>query len=218
MKINDKSYWDDRFQSGNWEEVGGRDQTRSFAEKQVSFFELSSNFSGTMLDFGCGLGDAIPVYRRRYPDATIIGMDFSSEAITQCRQKFCGLAEFRVGDQIDVASVDVIVASNVIEHLPNDIDVVRQLFEKCRELYVIVPYMEIHRIPEHLHTYSRRSFSEVGPCRSKVFDVQGWSQYGLRSLWFEIYMKNLLRPIFGRRTVKRRLQIMFHFSQSLGKH
>jgi len=192
--------------------VGGSEQTRSFAEKQVRFFRLPRSFGGILLDFGCGLGDAIPVYRSRYPRATLIGMDLSDEAITEGRARFSALAEFRVGDHRTVPQVDVIVASNVIEHLANDEEVVRSLLSKCSVLYVIVPYLELNRIPEHVHTYSRRSFKEIGPGQTRVFAVQGWSQYGLRRRWIEIYLKNMLRPLFGRTIVRRRRQILFQFS------
>lgn len=212
MEINSKKYWDERFRSGDWKSVGGSEQTRSFAEKQVRFFKLPRSFGGTILDFGCGLGDAMPVYRARYPKATLIGMDFSDEAITKCRAKFGALAEFRVGDHREVPPVDVIVASNVIEHLPDDEEVVRILLSRCAVLYVIVPYLELNRIPEHVHTYSRHSFKDIGPVRTRIIAVRGWSQYGLRMRWIEIYLKNLLRPLFGRKIVRRRRQILFQFS------
>lgn len=219
MEINSKNYWDERFRSGDWKSVGGSEQTRSFAEKQVRFFRLPRSFGGIILDFGCGLGDAIPEYRARYPRATLIGMDLSDEAIKECRAKFGALAEFRVGDHREVPQVDVIVASNVIEHLTDDEEVVRILISRCSVLYVIVPYLELNRIPEHVHTYSRHSFKDLGPVWTRIFAVQGWSQYGLRTRWTNIYLKNMLRPLFGRKIVRRRRQILFQFSnpQNMGQ-
>ncbi|MDX8412753.1 MAG: hypothetical protein R8J85_01570 [Mariprofundales bacterium] len=73
--INTKAYWDDRFSSGDWEEKRGRWQTESFAKGQIEHLKISSDFKGTILDFGCGLGDAMPIYRQSFPLAKLIGMD-----------------------------------------------------------------------------------------------------------------------------------------------
>jgi cyclopropane fatty-acyl-phospholipid synthase-like methyltransferase len=80
ININTKKYWDNRFEQ-NWEKQNGRLQTQSFAESQMTLLELSSDFSGTILDFGCGLGDAMPVYKRSFPKAKLIGVDISSVGI-----------------------------------------------------------------------------------------------------------------------------------------
>ena len=95
--INTKDYWNSRFGTGDWESKGGFSQTRAFAESQVLHFGLPEDFSGTLCDFGCGAGDAFPVYRVTYPNAKLIGVDFSSKAIQLCREKYSSIAEFIKG-------------------------------------------------------------------------------------------------------------------------
>ncbi len=153
--INTAAYWNDRFLSGHWEEVGGRAQTRDFAEAQLRAIGLPRSFSGSLLDFGCGLGDAFPVYRKAFPDARLIGMDVSSAAIDKCNERFPRLAQFLQGDHTMVPPVDVIVASNVLEHLSNDIEVATSLRSRCKALHIIVPFREDPRIDEHVHTYGQ---------------------------------------------------------------
>ena len=67
--INTKTYWDKRFSTGDWEDKEGRRQTKGFTQSQMRHIDIDKNFNATLLDFGCGLGDAIPVYRKYYPKA-----------------------------------------------------------------------------------------------------------------------------------------------------
>jgi len=169
---------------------------------------LRSDFSGTLLDFGCGLGDSMAVYRSHFPEARLIGVDISEKAIEICRATYSHLAEFIQGDVHAVPVVDVIISSNVLEHLDNDIDVARRLLSRCAQLYVVVPYKEeICLNNEHVNSYDQRHFESLG--------VHEWyiipSQQKWISLAYSIYCKNLLRAFSGRRLVRRPRQIMFCF-------
>ena len=211
MKINSKNFWNDRFSNNFWESQGGRQQTHDFACAQVGHFDIKNNFSGRLLDFGCGLGDAFPVYRQTFPAARLVGVDFSSEAIKKCHEYYGSIGEFICSDHQSCPEADVIVTSNVLEHLENDQDVAKTLLSKCRELYIVVPYREQYLIDEHLRAYDKHSFDALSPVRIKVFASRGWSQYGLRWRWWEFHTKNLLRPFFGKPLSRRRMQILYHF-------
>lgn len=212
MNINTKDYWERRFATGDWEAKGGRRQTRLFAETQVRYLPIPTDHSGTILDFGCGLGDAMPVYRAAYPNASLIGVDISGAAIAECKERYGHIAQFVQGDYRDIAPVDVIIASNVFEHLSNDTEIVRHLIGRSRDLFIVTPYKEV-LFPgtEHVNSYDETSFAELGECDSVVFASRGWSEYGLR-LWFDVYLKNLLRPFFARKILHRKRMIMFHLA------
>lgn len=209
--INTQGYWDEIFLSGYWDSVGGREQTQSFAKKQTQYFKVNEEFSGTILDFGCGLGDAFKVYKKKYPFAKFIGVDFSISAIEKCIKHYGPIADFICTDHLGCPDSDVIITSNVLEHLDNDQEVARSLLSKCRDLYIVVPYREQHLISEHLRAYDKHSFDALSPIRTKVFASKGWSQYGIKSCWWQIYIKNILRPIFRKPTLRRRMQILYHF-------
>jgi SAM-dependent methyltransferase len=215
--VNSLQYWDSRFGSGDWEIVGGRQQTVAFAKAQLAVFGIGRDFGGTILDFGCGLGDAMPVYGSRYQEATLIGADFSAQAIAACRDKYGTIADFVCCDWRSCPSADVIIASNVLEHIQNDLEVADGLKARCGRLFVTVPFREQHLIDEHLRAYDRDHFNVLRPVRSTVFACRGWSQYGLKSLWLEIRAKNLVRPLVGRPLLRRRLQITFEFAGDLAK-
>ena len=205
--INTQQYWEHRFATGDWEAKSGCDQTRDFAASQIRHFTIASDFSGTILDFGCGLGDAMPVYRATYPNASLVGMDISASAVENCRARYGNIADFIQGTHEQVPAVDVIIASNVFEHLSNDIEVARSLLAKCRELFIITPFREeIVAGTEHINSYDVDHFESVGPYDYHVFYSRGWGPHG----WINLYVKNVLRPFFGKRIVLRKRQIMYH--------
>jgi len=213
MNINTRDYWEARFAAGDWEAKSGREQTSLFARTQMQYFQIPYDFSGTILDFGCGLGDAMPVYRRAYRNASLVGMDISGSAIEKCKERYGRIAQFIRGDAIQVPEADVIIASNVLEHLSNDTEVAGLLLAKCRSLYIIVPYMEtLHPGTEHVNSYSKSHFAQLGEYSCVLFPTRGWSQYGWER-WFNVYLKNVVRPLFGKKIVRRSNQILFHFEK-----
>lgn len=209
--INTKSYWNDRFASGDWEDKNGRLQTTQFALSQIQFIGLSAQFEGTILDFGCGLGDAIPVYNKHYPKAKLLGLDHSESAISLCRMKYGEMAEFICGDVKEVPNVDVIIASNVLEHISNDEAVIASLLSKCSQLYIFVPYKKRPLCSEHVNYYDKKSYCKFAPIETLVFFTPGWTQYGY-NLLVNVYLKNLVRPFFGKPRIQRNKQIMFRFN------
>lgn len=212
ININTKEYWEKRFSSGDWETKKGRTQTAGFAKSQIPYLKIPRDFNGTILDFGCGLGDAIPVYNCAYPEAKLLGVDISESAILQCQQKHGHIARFFSGDHSVVPHVDVIISSNTLEHLSDDRKIVSHLLERCKELYIVVPYRQvIVENSEHVNSYDEHYFKGIGKYDCETFLCEGWSQYG-RDLWYDVYFKNIFRPFFGKKIAYRMKQIMFHFN------
>ena len=209
--INTLDYWQRRFGTGDWEAKGGYSQTHEFAESQQPYLGLEKDFSGTLCDFGCGAGDAFPVYRHAYPNARLIGIDFSAAAIQLCREKYSTIGEFIEGDCTAVPFCDVIVTSNVLEHLEDNEQVINVLLRRCNFLFVVVPFEEQSLLDEHLRAYDQQSFAGLRPLHRVVFLSKGWSRFGA-GLWYEVYFKNIFRWSLGRPLLSQRKQIMFTFS------
>jgi hypothetical protein len=211
VRVNSQDYWNFRFGSGDWSAKAGFSQTTAFAKSQVHRFGLDTDFDGTLCDFGCGAGDSIPIYHASFPQAKLVGVDFSKEAIVLCKSRFDALATFQCGG-IDVVPLsDVIVCSNVLEHLDDDVATASALLDKCKKLLVIVPYREQPLSEEHVRAYDRRSFGSLRPVRTEVFDSPGWSQYGMQ-LYTRVYGLNPIRVLIGRPWQRRRMQILYEFS------
>lgn len=207
--INTKKYWDDRFIE-DWERKKGRVQTENFAREQIKYFDIEKDFSGSILDFGCGLGDAIPVYKENYPNAKISGVDISTTGIEKCNKRYGEIANFIAGSYDDVPEVDVIISSNVFEHLSHNIDVAKKLIDRCKKLYIIVPYKEYPLSLEHINTYDEFYFHEINPDRTIIFQSKGWTEYGMSLL--KLNVVNCIKKIFGIHIKERSRQIMFEFT------
>ncbi|WP_347172819.1 class I SAM-dependent methyltransferase [Polaribacter uvawellassae] len=210
--INTKKYWDKRFSTGDWETSKGRNQTADFAKSQVERFDIPKNFSGTILDFGCGLGDAIPIYKKKYPKAKLIGVDISEEAIKKCKKSFGDIATFIAGTENEVPTVDIIISSNVFEHLSNDKEIAKVLIQKCKTLYITVPFNENLKTSgatEHINSYDEDSFNNTFKnVSSKKFRSKGWGET-TRDLIIKVYLKNIFRFLFGKKLRIKTKQIMF---------
>ncbi len=216
--INSKNYWDARFSSGDWESRRGRFQTQQFAKEQIGFLNLPCDFNGTLLDFGCGLGDAIPFYKKKFPRAKLIGMDISSIGIEKCKKRYGSIAEFLVGSYLDVPKVDVIISSNVFEHLSNDLETANILAQRCKNLYIIVPYREQIKETsnrEHINSYNEESFANLSCVKYNIYESRGLYMMTWLEMVFNIWVKNVFRFILRRPMVKPAKQIIFHFKGSL---
>ena len=211
MEVNSEQYWNSRFGSGDWSAKGGLSQTEAFAESQVKRFHLGTGFRGSLCDFGCGAGDSFPVYRAAFPDARLFGVDFSRDAIELCQTRFGELAVFVCGDASVVPECDVIVCSNVLEHVEDDVGTATVLRGRCRKLFVIVPYRERPLCVEHRRAYDESSFQSLHPIRTEVFDSPGWSDKGWKG-FLRIHGLNPLRVLMGRPPHRRRLQILYEFA------
>ncbi|MCX8568459.1 class I SAM-dependent methyltransferase [Aminobacter sp. MET-1] len=212
LTVNSKEYWDNLFTSGTWEGNRGRWQTTEFAKAQVRRMNLPRSFNGTILDFGCGLGDGMPIYRAYFPNARLIGLDISADGIEICRKIYGGIAEFVVGTHETMPEVDAVIASNVIEHIEDDIGVVKALLSKAPLVYVTVPYDEQHPLLEvHVRSYDKRRFEGVAKHSLVVFACEGWSEPP--KVRRRIWRKNLVRALRGRPRIHTNLQIMYRFSR-----
>ncbi|MEO8966766.1 MAG: class I SAM-dependent methyltransferase [Solirubrobacteraceae bacterium] len=79
-----------------------------------------------MLDAGCGTGQNLIEYGRL---GTATGVDFSADAIDFCRQRgLDGATQGRLEAlNFDAASFDLILATDVLEHLEDDLAAMREL-------------------------------------------------------------------------------------------
>ena len=130
-------------EGGSWEKRGGRCQTRRFAEifHRHAAVPLSKF---RMLDVGCGLGDGMPVWKKRYPGAELFGCDISEVAVRRCEQRYGHLAQFFTASFEQIEGFwDVIYCSNVLEHFEQHLDIARFLLARCSILYVMTPFNEL---------------------------------------------------------------------------
>lgn len=162
LGINSYRYWNYRFKR-NWELKNGRLQTAFFA---MGFALLDVKLEvKTILDYGCGCGDSIPVLKMKYPDAQIFYYDFSINAMEKAKLSYESIAK-----PLDITSdktFDLVYCSNVIEHIPDPMLFCKKLVALSSKYIVIqAPYNEKHvdgspitldlKIGEHVNTINER--------------------------------------------------------------
>ncbi len=92
-----------------------------------------------VLDAGSGRGDLAVALARRHPNWQVVGIDLSADraryAIEAARHLGLENLEFRVGDLAHLGfddEFDLIVNSDVLEHIEDDRAVIRNLFQALR--------------------------------------------------------------------------------------
>ena len=156
---NSVGYWNKRFFE-DWTAKGGREQTAFFAElccrelpgwlvEEVRARQLA------IFDYGCALGDALPILQRAFPQSTIRGGDIAQVGLGLARALYPDF-EFTDVNAIDeaVKVADVVYCSNTLEHFTNWREVLLWLGAHAREFVVVVlPFEEDDRIDEHVCTF-----------------------------------------------------------------
>jgi SAM-dependent methyltransferase len=203
--LNSKSYWNDRFQNGSWLDAG-RLQTMNYALANVAQLTIDESFTGTILDFGCALGDAATVYAETFPNAALVGVDHSEIAIKKCREKYGDISRFLCADYSDIPEADVIIASHVLEHIEGDNAILAELLGKCNDLFVIVPYKEAPLYIEHVNYYDEDYYAEFTPCEIRTFKVQYAVDKSLRE-----WLRGALKFKLGLKREVDKAMILYHF-------
>lgn len=210
MKINSKEYWESRFGTGDWERKNGRDQTIRYAKANARHMKkVLGNYEGSLLDFGCGLGDSTPVYRKLFPKVKLFGLDISSEAVKKANAQYGNDCYFYAGTEVNVKDSDVIICSNVMEHIVNDKVMVKSLLSKCKFLFISVPYKEVLLFDEHVNSYDENYYSDFEVIYAKPFSLGfSWTLYDFK-IFVNLTIGNLVRQLLGKKKAIDPKQIIF---------
>jgi SAM-dependent methyltransferase len=180
---NTKETWEAYFKDG-WERNNGRQQTRLFCRFFLETVPLPAS-ARSLLDVGCGMGDALPEFKERYPHLQLTGCDVSTYAIEKARESYGDLAQFETWSFEQISGhFDIIYCSNTLEHFDNYLDIARQLLARCDWLYVLVPYLQFKEGKPikpgpgqwHMATFSKGSFDPLrsSGCAKKI---KSWIRY-----------------------------------------
>lgn len=93
-----------------------------------------------ILDAGCGRGDYSFYLAKRYPDASVVGIDLNSELITRNNEtkrllNFKNL-EFKIQSILDIeqtSAFDLIICIDVLEHIPNQTEAFHRLASALKQ-------------------------------------------------------------------------------------
>lgn len=163
-EVNTVEYWNDRF-TKNWDERGGRQQSRSFMELLVRSLPLHVaaeivDHRLELMDCGCAKGDGTTVLVQRFPNSKVSGFDFSKVAISEAQATYPDVDYF-VSDFLTLdREADVLISSHCFEHLEDPLRALHHLTRKARRYVVLLlPFRERfpgdseHRWIVHAQTY-----------------------------------------------------------------
>lgn len=108
---------------------------------------------------------------------------------------------------------DFIVTAHVLEHLENEREIIAGLLKKCRRLFVVVPFKESPLCAEHVRCYDESSFQDIKP-ESVSVTTAGETRSPLQKM-YRVHLKNIIRPMFGKKKVEAKKQIVFSFAGKL---
>ena len=163
---NTKAYWDGRFNE-NWKDKGGAEQTEYFYNLLLEMLPMGlrktlSQEHFSILDVGCATGEGSSILKKAFDGSCVTGMDFSTVAVEKASREFpqCRFVE---GDaRTTDLEADVVVVSNVLEHLTGYEVVLQHLFDIARHyLIVMVPFCDEMEDPEHVNRFTLDSFPVV---------------------------------------------------------
>jgi SAM-dependent methyltransferase len=96
-----------------------------------------------ILEVGCGTGNVLPVLAEAYPDSTVVGMDLYGEGLRFAQRRVASpLVQGDMQHPPFSMPFDVVGLFDVLEHLPNDEEVlcgIRDLLSDQGALIITVP-------------------------------------------------------------------------------
>jgi len=166
-EINSIDYWNQRLFT-DWIAEGGRKQTAFFAgmccaELPEWLVEEMRARRLSILDYGCALGDALPVFRQAFAASPIRGADVAEAGLGLARALYPDF-EFSRVDPTEAAPppADIVYCSNTLEHFQDWPAMLRDVARRATEyVLVVVPFEEDEPIAEHVCTFELDSLPAV---------------------------------------------------------
>lgn len=194
-------------------------EKRGKQEPKYRFIWVTEHLSGKekLLDVGCGDGAFLEYVREHRPEVRLLGIDGSAAAIEKLRAK--GLEGALAGDlnSPDLEAfrdVDVVVAMELIEHLPEPELLMREFLKtKAIIFYITIPNLGfivnrlrlalggkmpvtaiVYHIKEHLRFWTVRDFHHWADyCGFKVQKYSGQNGFfGLWRIWPSLFARQMI--------------------------
>lgn len=177
----------------------------------------SLNKVGDLLEVGCGFGHFLA---RMQGLCSVKGLEFNPQALDYCRQAGLNVTSEAMED-IPAESFDVVCAFEVLEHLPDPAEFIRQsnrLLRRNGSLILAVPdplgyFSEADRVlldmpPHHINGFTKKTFAMMA--EKFGLEVQTILQEPLRFAHYRSYISNFIgaeppprKPAFYERVLYR---------------
>jgi SAM-dependent methyltransferase len=163
---------------------------------------VSIRFQGPILDIGCGVGSNLPVLQSHRWNA--IGIDQSFYALSLASKRFkIPLVNGDINQlPIKPNSVGLIIASDILEHLDDDLNGIRELYQSLLKRGILILTVPAFRflwgtqdvVTGHKRRYSRRQI--LDKLNQAGFDIMRSSYFNF-FLFFPILLARILIRLLG---------------------
>ena len=151
--------------------------TRRFVLRLLEQISFSS-----LLDVGCGTGLLLQEIHQAYPHVKLAGAEFSQRALEIAAQRVPHLVSLSLDLEKSPAPemYDVVTCIDVLEHIPDDVSALRNLFFSTRRYLVLsVPLGPLFPVEKerygHVHGYSRYELEKkIGEAGFRIIDAIQW--------------------------------------------
>lgn len=162
-------------------------------------------FYGRVVEIGCATGELIANFPAPHAGAIRCGYDLSPLNIDAARSRFTHV-EFRVGDFRAVnEACDLAILSDVLEHVPDDVDLLSAAAERATMVLVNLP-LEVNLLncnrdygvtdaSGHLRAYSLESGFQLA-ARAKL-EILRWTRIWAHETPYDIERRSLRRECSG---------------------
>jgi len=141
----------------------------SFRNKDYTFLKSVfdvSNFKGTLLDMGCGLGDGVLYLKNKCPHITkFYAADVSPQAINTCKNNpLLKDAIFFLHDIMNPLpnNYDVVICLQTLEHVLDPTEAMKNLINAANSLLIVaVPYKNRRTYITHIWSFDEYDFCEL---------------------------------------------------------
>ena len=154
ININTEQHWDNKFK-----------RIKKFRNHPFSnLIKIMDDFvkhPGTIVDLGCALGEFPVMLKQHYPEARIIGIDFSTEALNRCKKASPEIEWLRaVLPDLSIfkdGSIDAITIIETLEHLDrpeNPVNEMHRVLKNGGIGIISVPYGKTLDLREHVNSWN----------------------------------------------------------------
>ncbi len=151
--------------------------THAFHERVAEWAQRAA--PATMLDAGCGEGFGTGFLADRMPGTTVEGIDVSPGAIAYATERFGERVEYQVGSVYELPypddSFDLVLCSEVLEHLDRPEDAVRECARVARKHVLLTVPLEPYF--DALNKIARRVGVGGDPGHVNFWTREGWAEF-----------------------------------------
>lgn len=132
---------------------------------------IPKNKKISILDVGCGLGDGCLLLKKKNPNASIFGCDFSSIAIKKAKKRNKNIKFFvkNILKENLKKRYDIIIFVSVLEHFPNPFEILDNYLKNANKYVIIDSPFKDPIGSEHKFMFNEDSFKKYN-AKYEIYD------------------------------------------------